>query len=258
MSGTSSSTSSSTSAFGSFSSSRPGAVVHQHDVAGAQLGVDQLVGQLGDALLVGAADDERPPTVVEELLEGDDLAGALGCAHHHHVVGLVEHDLGAGGELVGLDRGADLDAHLAARRLHVDGAVVVDAQQRGVGGRRLGELVDLVAERGDVVAGLTQRVAELLVLADRLGELTLGLEQALLERAHPLRCVLEAADHRGDLVLELADLLPQRLDVVRAVELLVVHGRLPRSGSCSIPSGPAVLPRTGAGSAPRHETFTGT
>ena len=46
---------------------------------------------------------------------------------------------------------------------------------------------DLLAQRGDVVTSLTQRVRQLLVAGDGLRQLTLGLQQALLERAHPLR-----------------------------------------------------------------------
>jgi hypothetical protein len=98
-----------------------------------------------------------------------------------------------------LDVGMQLDLHLAAAGEDVDGAVVVLAHHHAVGRRRLGQLVDLVAQRGDVLASLTQRVAQLLVLADRLGELALGLEQALLERADAHRCVDEPGTQVGDL-----------------------------------------------------------
>ena len=60
--------------------------------------------------------------------------------------------------------GVQRDPHLAAAGEHVDGAVVVLADDRAVGRRRLGELVDLVAERGDVLARLAQGVGQLLVL----------------------------------------------------------------------------------------------
>jgi hypothetical protein len=55
-------------------------------------------------------------------------------------------------------------SHLATARKDVDGAVVVVTEERAVGGGRLGELVDLLAQGGDVLAGLTQGVGELLVL----------------------------------------------------------------------------------------------
>ena len=60
--------------------------------------------------------------------------------------------------------------HLASAGEHVDGAVVVLADDHAVRRRRLGELVDLVAERGDVLARLAEGVAELLVLRRRLGQ----------------------------------------------------------------------------------------
>ena len=92
--------------------------------------------------------------------------------------------------------------HLATAAEHVDGAVVVAAEERAVGRRRLGQLVDLVPQGGDVVAGLPQRVGQLLVLRHGLGQLALRLEEALLERAHALGRVLEAAPEGDDLVLE--------------------------------------------------------
>ena len=58
-----------------------------------------------------------------------------------------------------------------------------------------------------MLARLAQGVGELLVLGDRLGELALGLEQALLERADPLGGVLEPAAEGDDLFLERLDLL---------------------------------------------------
>ena len=42
-------------------------------------GADELVGQLDDPLLVGPAHDDGPPAVLEELLEGDDLAADARC-----------------------------------------------------------------------------------------------------------------------------------------------------------------------------------
>ena len=99
--------------------------------------------------------------------------------------------------VVEVDVGVDVDPHLAPLGEDVDGAVVVLADHHAVGGRRLGELVDLVAQRGDVLARLPQRVAQLLVLGHRLGQLALGLEQPLLEGAHPLRGVGQLASAGG-------------------------------------------------------------
>ena len=66
---------------------------------GAERTVQQLVDHLADPLLVGAADDQGPPAV-EELLDGDDLAGEVLAAGQHDVERLVEHDLGAAVEAV--------------------------------------------------------------------------------------------------------------------------------------------------------------
>ena len=80
--------------------------VEQDGVAVAEPHVAELVEQLDDALLVGAAHDQGAG-VVEALLEGDDLAGELGAAGQHHVERLVEDDLRAAVErLVARARGA--------------------------------------------------------------------------------------------------------------------------------------------------------
>jgi hypothetical protein len=227
MSGTSSSTSSSTSGRGRRSSSRPDrvrrATACRPSGGGCRL---EPVGELGDPLLVGPADDERPAPVGEHLLEGDDLAGPVGLAGHHHVERLVEHDLLAADEARVAQLGVELDPHLATTGEDVDGAVVVVAEEGRVGRRRLGELLDLFAQRGDVLACLAQGVGELLVLGDRLGELALGLEQPLLEGAHPLRCVLEPPAERLDLVLEHRGLRPQVGQLALGVPPLAVWLRI--------------------------------
>ena len=86
----------------------------------------------------------------------------------------------------------DRDPHLAAAGEHVDRFVVVARQDGAVGVGGLGQLVDLFAERGDVLARLAQGVGQLLVLLDGLRELAFGLEQALFERADTLGGLLEA------------------------------------------------------------------
>ena len=118
------------------------------------------------------------------------------------------------------------DAHLAAGGEDVGGAVVVGAEERAVARRRHRELLDVFAERGDVLARLTQRGRELLVLGDGLGELALGLEQALLERADALRGVLQPATEDDDLFLEALDRLLELgdLPLVIGQPALVLRG----------------------------------
>ena len=211
--------SSSTSGRGSRLEQHPRARVHQHVIAGADLHADQRVGELADALFVGASDDERAPAVFEQVLERDDLAADFGSAREHDVERFVEDDLLALLDAFEIELGVHRDAHLAARGEDVDGVVVVGAEERAVRVRRHRELVDLFAQRRDVFTRLAQRGRESFVLRDGLGELALRLEQSFFEGAHPLRRVLEAAaedDHlfferlhrlleRGDLGLVLAE-----------------------------------------------------
>ena len=187
--------------------------VHQGVVAGPEALAGEGVGQVDDPLLVGPPDDQGP-TVVHDLLDDHDLAGDLARAGQDHVERLVEHDLAAADQVLGGQLGVHRHPHLAPAGVDVDGAVVVDAEQGAVGRRRLGELLDLFAEGGDVLAGLAERVGQLLVLGDGLGQLALGLEQALLEGAHPLRGLLQPTAEDDDLLLHLRQLLAGGEDVV--------------------------------------------
>ena len=185
--------------------------VHQHRVAGPELHARQAVGQLDHPLLVGPADDDGPG-VVEQLLEGHHLAGLLGGAGQDHVERLVEHHLGAPAQLrssLECQLGVQGDPHLAAAGEHVDGAVVVAGQEGAVGGRRLGELVDLLPQGGDVLAGLAEGEGQALVLGNGLLELALGLEQLLLEGPDPLGRVLHAAAQAEHFLLQHLRLIPE-------------------------------------------------
>jgi hypothetical protein len=222
MSGTSSSSRSSTSGRGQLLEQQVRARVEPHRVAAAQVHTAQPVGELADPLLVGAPDDEGAHAVVHQFLDRDHLAGDLRRAREHDVEGLVQHDLGAAGERLVVDLGMEPDAHLAAARQHVDCAVVVATDHHAVRRRRLAQLVDLVAQRGDVLASLAQGVAELLVLADRVRELALGLEQPLLERPHPLRRIGQASAQIGDLLLEHHDLSAQDIGILTVTGTVVL------------------------------------
>jgi hypothetical protein len=182
-----------------------------------------------------------------------------GAAGHHHVERLVEHHLGATRQRVDREVGVHGHAHLAAAREHVDGAVVVVAEQRAVRARRLGELVDLFAQRRDVLARFTQRVRQLLVLARRLRELTLGLEQALFERAHPLGSVVQLATQPDDFVFEHLDVLLQlgNLALVGTQPSFVLRG-LPVRRAVRCRHGSSYLPWTHPNSAPAEANCTAT
>jgi len=191
-----------------------------------QLLTEQALGELADALLVGAADDEGALAVFEQLLEGDDLARDLAAAGEHDVEGLVEHDLLAALEVVGVQLRVERDAHLAAGGEDVGGAVVVGAEERAVARRRHRELLDVLAQRGDVLARFTEGGGQLFVLGDGLGELALRLEQSLFEGPNALGCVLQPAAEDDDLFLEALDRLLQLgdLPLVIGQPALVLRG----------------------------------
>src|SRR6266540_2842401 len=190
-----------------------GAAVEQQRVAGAQLGVAQRLADLDHALLVGVA-DHQGAVDAEHLLELDDLALHLVGARLDHVEGLVEHHLLAGLQRLRVDLGVHVDAQLAPAGGDVDGAVLVDREEDAVAAWRRGELLDLLLEGDDLLTGLAQGGCQALVLGQRLGELALGLQQALLQHADLPRGVVQATAEQGRLLLQELDLAPQlaRLD----------------------------------------------
>ena len=130
MSGTSSRTSSSTSDFGHPLVDVAGAGVEQQRVAGPDgASSAQRLGEADDALLVGVGDDQGALAVGEQLLEHHHLADLLEVERGDDVEGLVEHDLLATHQGVEVDRGAHVDAQLAAAGEHVDRVVVVAARK---------------------------------------------------------------------------------------------------------------------------------
>ena len=112
-----------------------------------------------------------------------------------------------------LDRGVQVDLHLAALRQDVDRAVLVGREVDPVRRRRRAELVHLFLQRGDLLARLVERVDELLVLVERLHELAIGLAQLVLEDHELLRRVLQLLAQAPGLGLERADVGLEILDL---------------------------------------------
>jgi ferredoxin len=105
-----------------------------------------------------------------------------------------------------------------------------------------------------VLTSLTQCVAQLLVLADGLGQLALGLQQALLERAHPLGGIEQLAAQVDDLFLETLGLLAQVPDL--GLVLRLASGELVRVHSLTS-SGKLLLRRNLQRSCERHAVDRG-
>ena len=195
--------------------------VHQHGVAGPQL--DARAGPRRSRPPAprrpGRRSRARRPSS-SMLLQGDDLAASARRSRtSDDVERLVEHHLVAPcGAAPGRCRGAG-HPHLAAAREDVDRAVVVDAEERAVGRRRLGELLDLLAQRGQLLLGLLEGEGQLLVLRDRLGQLALGLEQPLLEGLDPAGALLEPPAQGVDLLLGLDEPGAQRLELGRGLSI---------------------------------------
>ena len=209
-----------------------GARLEQQRVARPQDRVAQRLGQPDDALLVRVRDDQGPVAVLEEFLEHDDLAHGLVTLGDDHVEGLVQHHFLAGPQLLELDRRADADAHLPAAGEHVGGAVLARLQEDAEPGGRLGQPVNFLLERHDLVARFAERIGQPLVLARDRSHAGFGLTQALLEQADMPRRVGQPPPQHCHLLLEEGDLRGEALNLVI----------VPRCARSFIPSGHAPTP----------------
>ncbi len=195
--------------------------IHQHRVTGPKLGVGQVLGDLGHPLLVGPAHAQGAAPVLEDLGHDDDLASRLVVASKDHVERLVEDDLLPLAQVVEGHVRVQRHAHLASAGKDVDGAVVVGLEVGAIGSRGLGQLLHLVAQGGDVLLCLLEGEGQLLILRDRMAELALGLEEALLERADTLGCLLQPATKLGNLVFCLLGSEPKLLCNLLKVQVVV-------------------------------------
>ncbi len=183
-----------------------GAGLQQERVAGAQREAAQRLGEPHHPLLVGVPGDQGALAVLQDFLEGDDVADALEGHRVDDVERLVEHHLLAAPQLVEVDARADVDPQLAAAGEDVCGAVLVLAEEGAESGRGLSQPVHFLLEGHDLVAGLSQGGGEPFVLGGRAGQIGLELDDPLFEDSRIARRVGELAAQDGDLLLEVREL----------------------------------------------------
>lgn len=183
-----------------------GAGFEEQGVAGSDGDVQQRLGEPYHPFLVGVPEHQGAFAVLEDLLEGDDVADALVLHGLDHVERFVEHDFLAAPQFFELDAGADVHPELAAPGEDVGGAVLVGGEEDAEAGRWLGEPVDFLLEGHDLVAGLTERVGQSLVLCGDAGQIGLQLDDPLFENPRVSRRVGELASQDGDLLLKVGDL----------------------------------------------------
>jgi len=164
-------------------------------------------------------------SVAQEFLKGHNLAGALGGAGEHNVQLLIENNFGAPNQFSGCDVGMKRNPNLASTGEDVDSSVVIVINERPVGGRRLAELLDFLPKRGNVIPSLAEGERQLLVLIDRLRQLTFGFEKALFKSANSFGSVLESTAERGHFLFKHTELLPEFTirRVVATIRILGTH-----------------------------------
>jgi hypothetical protein len=155
-------------------------------VANLQLHGSQRVGDDAYSVLICPLSDHGA-LVVDELLEDHDVALDLVPGGVHDVQAFVEHQLLTSSDVGDLDRGMQVDLHLAALREDVHRAVLVLGQVDAVGRGWRAELVHLFLQRCDLLAGVGERVDQRLVGVEGLLELAFGIAQLALQ------------DHQGEI-----------------------------------------------------------
>src|SRR5262245_59702732 len=175
--------------------------VHEDVIADLEFDGAEGVGDDADLILVGALGDDGA-VILEEFLEDDDLALDLVAGGLDDVEPLVEDQFLAGLDVGGLDGGVEVDLHLAALREDVDGPVLVFREVDAVGGGRGAQLVHFLLQRRDLLTRLVQGVHQLLVLVERLDELTVRLAELVLEDHELLGHVLHLLAKTAGLSLQ--------------------------------------------------------
>lgn len=178
----------------------------QQGVAGADGDVQQRLGEPHHPLLVGVPHHEGAFAVLQDLLEGDDVADTLVLHGLDHVERFVEHYFLAAAELFEFHAWADVHPQFATAGEDVRCAVLVGHEEDTEAGRRLCEPVDFFLEGHDLVAGLTERVGESLVLGGHPGQIGLQLDDPLFENPRVSRRVGELTSQDGDLLLKVGNL----------------------------------------------------
>jgi hypothetical protein len=138
--------------------------VHEQVIAGLETGQAERVGDDPDLLLIRPQGDDGA-LKVELLLENDDVALHLVASRLDDVEALVEDQLLARLERVSLDARVNVDLQLSPTGQQVHRAVDVGGQEDPVGCRRGRQLVDLLAQRHDLLAGLLEGGSQAILLA---------------------------------------------------------------------------------------------
>ncbi len=175
--------------------------VHEDMIADLELDGAEWVSHDTHLVLVGAEGDYRS-ALLQHLLENDHIALNFVARHLDHVEPLVEHELLTRLESLRLDRGMQVDLHLATLGQDVDGRVLVEGEIDAVRGGRSAQLVNFLFERGDLLPRLVESIHELLVLIEGLHELTIGLAQLVFQHHELLWSVFELLAQASRLSLE--------------------------------------------------------
>ena len=145
-------------------------------VAHAETLSQQGLAEFGDFLFVEVERDERA-IPLQQILKADDFTLDVESTGFDHVQGFVQDHFLSLPQAFARDRRVQAHLHLASGHIHVAGAVLIEAREDGVGGRRRGQFLDFGAQRFDLRFGFLQSRDELFVLFVGLVELVTGLVQ---------------------------------------------------------------------------------
>ena len=126
---------------------------------------EQGCGEPNNPLFIGVTNDQRPLTVLEDLLEHHDFPVALELAHRDHIQRLVENNLLTRPQQRHIDLRAGNHTHLAATCEHIHRPIIEELEEHPVSTRRLSKAVHLSFEHHDLVTCLTKGADQTLILS---------------------------------------------------------------------------------------------
>jgi hypothetical protein len=169
-------------------------------VPAAHSDTSEDIGKFAHDLFVVSTENNCPHTIIEDFFDSDDLADTFGPSSCDDVQTLVENDLRSTFEQLEIDLWMKVHPHLSTAGQNIHRFVVVLSDNDAIGRRWLGKFVDLFSKTRDVLASISQRCREPIVLGDLLSEQTLGLEKPFFQLSETTRCIGQAATKYVDFV----------------------------------------------------------
>ena len=120
--------------------------------------------QFANTLVIAAHDNDCTNSIFQNLFQRDNLASCIAFPIEHNVESIVQHHLGAQLQVFNINSRMSSHPDLATTCQHINSQVVINTNNCSVRTRSTREFVDLIAQRRNVLSGLSKRVRKFFVL----------------------------------------------------------------------------------------------